>query len=44
MQYFTITCICNFDLEVEDNGTVKCPYCGRIYDDRGNLIGQENIN
>ena len=38
---FTIVCICNMELEVEDGDTVKCPDCGRVYDDRGVLIGRE---
>ena len=32
---FIIICICNMELEVEENGTVQCPDCGREYDDRG---------
>ena len=35
---FIIVCICNMELEVEDIGTVECPDCHRVYDDRGVLI------
>jgi hypothetical protein len=38
---FYITCVCNTELEVEDMNTIKCFNCGRIYDDRGSLIGYE---
>jgi len=41
--YFNIVCICNTDLEVEDMDTIKCQNCGRIYDDKGILIGQEEV-
>jgi len=40
---YHITCICNFDLEIEDGDTEKCPDCGRVYDDRGVIIGHEEI-
>ena len=41
VRIYTIICICNTELEVEDIDTVKCPNCGKVYDDRGTLIGQE---
>jgi len=40
-EVYTIICICNTELEVEDMDTVKCPNCGKVYDDRGTLIEQE---
>ena len=41
--YFHILCLCNTDLEVEDGDTIQCENCGRIYDDKGILIGWEDI-
>ena len=38
MKIYLIVCYCNMELEVEENGTVKCPDCGREYDDAGNQL------
>jgi len=31
MNIFTIVCLCNMELEVEDMGTVECPDCHYTY-------------
>jgi hypothetical protein len=41
-QTFEIECLCGMPLEVEDDGIVECPDCGRIYDDRGMLISKKD--
>jgi len=40
-QPFEIECLCGMPLEVENDGIVECPDCGRIYDDRGMLISKK---
>lgn len=41
MRTYIIVCICNMELEVEEMGTIKCPDCNRVYDDRGVCLGIE---
>jgi len=32
---YTVICLCNTELEVEENSIVECFNCGRSIDDRG---------